>query len=180
MPRVPGPPGEYGTAAAVEPAFPRVLAAHTHTRYCPASYRSSCCLQGTLPVLNEAMVRKAVLAGLALNCQVALQSKFDRKQYFYPDLPKGYQISQYDIPLCSEGYIMVEMPDGSGQKRIRIERAHVEEDAGARHSQVANSWQGGLAAGMRWALLCRLVRCQGLELGLAGRSACNAAAALEL
>lgn len=59
--------------------------------------------QGTLPVVNEEMVRLAVTAGLALNCQVAPRSKFDRKQYFYPDLPKGYQISQYDVPIAADG-----------------------------------------------------------------------------
>ena len=85
---------------------------------------------GTLPVLNEEVVRKGILAGLALNCQVATTSKFDRKQYFYADLPKGYQISQYDEPLCSDGWIDVPLPDEHGEKRIRIERAHLEEDAG--------------------------------------------------
>ena len=60
-------------------------------------------MKGTLPVLSKEVVRQAVLAGLALQCQIAPQSKFDRKQYFYPDLPKGYQISQYDVPLCTAG-----------------------------------------------------------------------------
>ena len=76
------------------------------------------------------MVQKGVLAGLALNCSIALQSKFDRKQYFYPDLPKGYQISQYDVPLCAGGAIEVVLPDGGGRKRVGITRAHLEEDAG--------------------------------------------------
>jgi aspartyl-tRNA(Asn)/glutamyl-tRNA(Gln) amidotransferase subunit B len=74
-------------------------------------------------------VNKGVLAGLALNCSIALESKFDRKQYFYADLPKGYQISQYDEPLCTNGWIEVTLPDG-GSKRVTIERAHLEEDAG--------------------------------------------------
>ena len=65
-------------------------------------------------MVNEEVVRKAVLAGLALNCSVAARSKFDRKQYFYPDLPKGYQISQYDEPLCSEGHLEV---GGAGRAR---------------------------------------------------------------
>lgn len=84
---------------------------------------------GTLPSLNAAVVEKSVLAGLALNCNISRESKFDRKQYFYPDLPKGYQISQYDVPLCHGGYIDVAIPE-EGTKRIGITRAHMEEDAG--------------------------------------------------
>ncbi len=80
-------------------------------------------------MLGQEVVRKSVLAGLALNCSINRDSKFDRKQYFYADLPKGYQISQYDIPLCYEGYIDVVIPD-EGSKRVGITRAHMEEDAG--------------------------------------------------
>jgi aspartyl-tRNA(Asn)/glutamyl-tRNA(Gln) amidotransferase subunit B len=92
-------------------------------------------LQGTLPVLNAEAVRKAVLAGLALNARIARSSKFDRKQYFYPDLPKGYQISQYDVPVCQGGFVEVVVPaeqaGGSGEvRRIGVTRAHIEEDAG--------------------------------------------------
>ena len=87
------------------------------------------CAQGTLPVLNEGVLRKAVIAGLALTCNIARQSKFDRKQYFYPDLPKGYQISQYDEPICSGGRIETVLPDGS-TRSVGITRAHIEEDAG--------------------------------------------------
>ena len=99
--------------------------AEPNTHVCPI------CLghPGTLPSLNKAVVEKSVLAGLALNCQISTESKFDRKQYFYPDLPKGYQISQYDIPLCHGGYIDVTIPE-EGTKRIGITRAHMEEDAG--------------------------------------------------
>lgn len=86
--------------------------------------------QGSLPVVNEEMVKKAALAGLALNCSIAHESKFDRKQYFYPDLPKGYQISQYDVPLCEHGKIEVVVPDSGEVKHIGITRAHLEEDAG--------------------------------------------------
>jgi aspartyl-tRNA(Asn)/glutamyl-tRNA(Gln) amidotransferase subunit B len=86
-------------------------------------------VQGTLPMLGQEVVRKSILAGLALNCNINKDSKFDRKQYFYADLPKGYQISQYDIPLCYEGYIDVVIPD-EGSKRVGITRAHMEEDAG--------------------------------------------------
>jgi aspartyl-tRNA(Asn)/glutamyl-tRNA(Gln) amidotransferase subunit B len=86
--------------------------------------------QGALPVLNSEVVKLGIRMGLALNCDIALQSKFDRKQYFYPDLPKGYQISQYDEPICLNGHLDVELPDGSGKKRFGITRAHLEEDAG--------------------------------------------------
>jgi aspartyl-tRNA(Asn)/glutamyl-tRNA(Gln) amidotransferase subunit B len=80
---------------------------------------------GTLPVLNEQAVKLALRAGLALNGKIAEQTKFDRKNYFYPDLPKGYQITQYDQPLIIGG--QVELPDGS---RVGITRIHLEEDAG--------------------------------------------------
>ncbi len=79
---------------------------------------------GTLPVINEEAVRKVIKTGLALNCQVPEFSKFDRKNYFYPDLPKGYQISQYDKPLCLAGFLDV---DGN---KVRITRIHLEEDTG--------------------------------------------------
>jgi len=84
---------------------------------------------GVLPRLNKEALEKAILVGLALNCKVASYTKFDRKSYFYPDLPKGYQISQYDMPLNYEGYLEFEMPDGT-IKKVRIIRAHLEEDAG--------------------------------------------------
>ncbi|NLL71599.1 MAG: Asp-tRNA(Asn)/Glu-tRNA(Gln) amidotransferase subunit GatB [Epulopiscium sp.] len=83
---------------------------------------------GTFPVLNEKVVEYALRAGLAMNCSIARQTKQDRKNYFYPDLPKGYQISQYDIPLCYEGY--VEIPVDEGNKKIGIQQIHIEEDAG--------------------------------------------------
>ena len=83
---------------------------------------------GALPVLNKKVVEYAVKAGLALNCQISLYSKTDRKNYFYPDLPKAYQISQYDQPLCKNGKIKIEV-DGQ-EKYIGITRIHIEEDAG--------------------------------------------------
>ncbi|MDD5750296.1 MAG: Asp-tRNA(Asn)/Glu-tRNA(Gln) amidotransferase subunit GatB [Candidatus Pacebacteria bacterium] len=81
---------------------------------------------GTLPVINEDAVKKLIKAALALNCEIARDTFFERKNYFYPDLPKGYQISQYQTPLSKNGYL--DLPDSG--KRIRIERVHLEEDAG--------------------------------------------------
>ena len=81
-------------------------------------------MPGVLPVLNKECVNMGILLGLALNCEIPSRCKFDRKQYFYPDLPKGYQISQYDEPICVNGWINVK------GKRIGITRAHLEEDAG--------------------------------------------------
>lgn len=83
---------------------------------------------GMLPVLNRQAVEYAIRAGLALNCEIAEYCKFDRKNYFYPDLPKAYQISQYDLPICLNGHVDIDV-DGD-KKRIGIIRAHLEEDAG--------------------------------------------------
>lgn len=85
-------------------------------------------LPGSLPVINKAAVEMAVRTGLALNCSIGASNRFARKNYFYPDLPKGYQISQYESPICEHGWI--EIPSGEGKKRVRIRRAHLEEDAG--------------------------------------------------
>jgi aspartyl-tRNA(Asn)/glutamyl-tRNA(Gln) amidotransferase subunit B len=84
---------------------------------------------GVLPVLNKEAVTMAIKFGLAINARIAEYSIFARKNYFYPDLPKGYQISQYELPIVSEGYLVIEMQD-SLRKKIRITRAHLEEDAG--------------------------------------------------
>jgi aspartyl-tRNA(Asn)/glutamyl-tRNA(Gln) amidotransferase subunit B len=86
-------------------------------------------LPGVLPVLNEAAVRKAVMLGLAVGAEIAPRSVFARKNYFYPDLPKGYQISQYELPIVAGGHLDIDLEDGS-RKRIGITRAHLEEDAG--------------------------------------------------
>ena len=96
---------------------------------------SKCCpictgMPGTLPSLNEKVVEYAVKAGHAFNCKINPISKQDRKNYFYPDLPKAYQISQFDIPLCENGYIDVILDDNGNQKRIGVTRIHIEEDAG--------------------------------------------------
>lgn len=85
-------------------------------------------MPGALPVINRQAVEYAIMAALALNCQIADQTKWDRKNYHYPDLPKGYQISQYDLPLAHDGWLAIE-PNGI-EKRIRVRRAHLEEDAG--------------------------------------------------
>ena len=95
-----------------------------NTNVCPVCLG----LPGPLPVLNRQAVEFAVLAAMALNCQINERSIFARKNYFYPDLPKGYQISQYDKPLAEHGYI--EIPAAGGTKRIGITRVHMEEDAG--------------------------------------------------
>src|SRR5688572_14662403 len=86
-------------------------------------------LPGTLPVLNKRAVEYAMMVGLALGCRIARHTKWDRKSYYYPDLPKNYQISQYDLPLCAEGSFELVLKDGS-TRTVRIRRAHLEEDAG--------------------------------------------------
>jgi aspartyl-tRNA(Asn)/glutamyl-tRNA(Gln) amidotransferase subunit B len=84
---------------------------------------------GVLPVFNEDVLRRAILAGFALNCQINSYSKFDRKNYFYPDLPKAYQITQFDLPICGKGYLNIAKSSGEN-KTIGITRIHMEEDAG--------------------------------------------------
>ena len=87
-------------------------------------------LPGTLPVPNLEAVRKTILLGLALGSEIPRFCKFDRKHYFYPDLPKGYQISQYDLPLCVGGELKLLSADGLTEKIVHFERVHLEEDAG--------------------------------------------------
>ena len=99
--------------------------AEPNTQVCPICMA----MPGTLPVLNEKVVEYAVKAGLATNCTISKDSKNDRKNYFYPDIPKSYQISQYDKPLCEHGYIEIEDDEGN-PKKIGITRIHIEEDAG--------------------------------------------------
>ncbi len=96
---------------------------NTHT--CPVCLG----MPGVLPVLNKKVVEYTIKMALATNCRIASESRFARKNYFYPDLPKGYQISQYELPIAQSGYIDIE-PEGKEKKRIGITRIHMEEDAG--------------------------------------------------
>ena len=115
---------ELSTKTKIFCSCPTEFGAAPNTHTCPICMA----MPGTLPVLNEKVVEYAVKAGLATNCEISRDSKNDRKNYFYPDLPKAYQISQYDKPLCLEGYIEIETEQG--KKKIRLERIHIEEDAG--------------------------------------------------
>jgi aspartyl-tRNA(Asn)/glutamyl-tRNA(Gln) amidotransferase subunit B len=96
-----------------------------NTRVCPVCLG----MPGSLPVINRAAVEATIKTGLALQCEIAPLAVFARKNYTYPDLPKGYQITQFELPLCQDGVLEVDLPDGSS-KRIRIRRAHLEEDTG--------------------------------------------------
>ncbi len=87
-------------------------------------------MPGTLPVLNEKVLEFAVKTGIATNCEITMYNKFDRKNYFYPDLPKAYQISQLYLPICRNGYIEINDSVNGGKKKIRIHEIHMEEDAG--------------------------------------------------
>ncbi len=98
-------------------------------------------MPGALPVLNRDMVDKSIAVGLALNCQISRWSKMDRKNYFYPDLAKNYQISQYDLPLCHDGRLEIEV---DGERRVvGITRAHIEEDT-ARNTHTLGGGQSGV------------------------------------
>ena len=115
---------ELSTKTKIFCSCPTSFGAKPNTQTCPICMA----MPGTLPVLNEKVVEYAVKAGLATNCEISMDSKNDRKNYFYPDLPKAYQISQYDKPLCEHGYVEIETPEG--MKKIRLTRIHIEEDAG--------------------------------------------------
>ena len=115
---------ELSTKTKIFCSCPTTFGAAPNTNTCPICMA----MPGTLPVLNEKVVEYAVKAGLATNCTISKNSKNDRKNYYYPDLPKSYQISQFDKPLCEHGYI--EIDTKNGKKKIRILRIHIEEDAG--------------------------------------------------
>lgn len=112
---------ELATKTKIFCGCPTTFGGEPNTHCCPVCTG----MPGTLPVLNERVVEYAVRAGLAMNCEISNFSKLDRKNYFYPDLPKAYQISQYDLPLCKNGYVVL-----TNGKRIGITRIHIEEDAG--------------------------------------------------
>ena len=116
---------ELSTKTKIFCSCPTEFGAEPNTHICPICTA----MPGALPVLNEKVVEYAVKAGLATNCTISQDSKNDRKNYFYPDLPKSYQISQFDKPLCEHGYIEIE-DDFGNPKKIRILRIHIEEDAG--------------------------------------------------
>lgn len=115
---------ELKTKTKIFCACPTAFGAKPNTQCCPICMG----MPGTLPVLNKQVVDYAIKAGLATGCTIARYSKQDRKNYFYPDLPKAYQISQYDLPLCEKGALEIETEEGS--KQVGITRIHIEEDAG--------------------------------------------------
>ena len=115
---------ELSTKTKIFCSCPTEFGAAPNTHVCPVCMA----MPGTLPVLNEKVVEYAVKAGLATNCEISRNSKNDRKNYYYPDLPKSYQISQFDKPLCEHGYVEIDTPNG--KKKIRLLRIHIEEDAG--------------------------------------------------
>ncbi len=116
---------ELSTKTKIFCSCPTSFGAAPNTHTCPICMA----MPGTLPVLNEKVVEYAVKAGLATNCEISKDSKNDRKNYFYPDLPKAYQISQFDKPLCNHGYVEIEDDEGN-KKKVRLLRIHIEEDAG--------------------------------------------------
>ena len=124
---------ELSTKTKIFCPCPTEFGAEPNTHTCPICMA----MPGTLPVLNEKVVEYAVKAGLATNCEISRNCKNDRKNYFYPDLPKSYQISQFDKPLCERGYVEIEEENGE-KKKIRLTRIHIEEDAGKlNHSELS-------------------------------------------
>ena len=115
---------ELSTKTKIFCSCPTEFGGEPNTHCCPVCMA----MPGALPVLNEKVVEYAIKAGIATNCNIARYSKNDRKNYFYPDLPKAYQISQFDMPLCKNGYVEIETAEG--KKKIGITGIHIEEDAG--------------------------------------------------
>ena len=119
---------ELGTASKMFCGCSTVFGAAPNSQVCPTCLG----LPGSLPVLNRVAVESTVRVGLALNCTIASWCRFARKNYFYPDMPKNFQTSQYDEPICVDGWLDVEVPTGDGTRtvRVEIERVHMEEDTG--------------------------------------------------
>ena len=119
---------ELNTATKMFCGCPTEFGAEPNTQTCPTCLG----LPGSLPVVNAIAVESAIRIGLALNCEIASWCRFARKNYFYPDMPKNYQVSQYDEPIAFNGYLDIEVPTPEGPRsfRIEIERAHMEEDTG--------------------------------------------------
>ena len=116
---------ELSTATKMFCGCANQFGAEPNTQVCPVCLG----LPGSLPVLNQVAVESAMRIGLALNCEIVSWCRFARKNYFYPDMPKNYQISQYDEPIAINGYLDVPLDDGTTW-RVEIERAHMEEDTG--------------------------------------------------
>jgi aspartyl-tRNA(Asn)/glutamyl-tRNA(Gln) amidotransferase subunit B len=119
---------ELGTNSKMFCSCPTAFGADSNTQVCPVCLG----LPGSMPVVNRAAVESTIRMGLALNCEIATWCRFARKNYFYPDMPKDYQISQYDEPLCFNGWldVTIETDDGPRDFRVEIERVHMEEDTG--------------------------------------------------
>ncbi|MBI4398559.1 MAG: Asp-tRNA(Asn)/Glu-tRNA(Gln) amidotransferase subunit GatB, partial [Candidatus Omnitrophica bacterium] len=124
---------QLNTQSKIFCSCPTRFGAEPNSQTCPICLG----LPGSLPVLNKRVLDDAVKVGLALNCTIAERLKFDRKNYFYPDLPKAYQISQYDMPITFGGWLLLDI--NGKDKKIGITRAHLEEDAGKLiHDDVQN------------------------------------------
>jgi aspartyl-tRNA(Asn)/glutamyl-tRNA(Gln) amidotransferase subunit B len=125
-----------------------------NTQVCPTCLG----LPGSLPVMNRHAFELAIRAALALNCQIAPSTKWDRKNYFYPDLPKGYQISQYDLPFSSDGHLEVVDPKGAFSRLVGIIRVHLEEDAGkSMHDEAAGTADTRIDLNRAGTPLCEIV-----------------------
>ncbi|MDC3376898.1 Asp-tRNA(Asn)/Glu-tRNA(Gln) amidotransferase subunit GatB, partial [Candidatus Nanopelagicales bacterium] len=119
---------ELGTASKMFCGCATEFGGDPNTQVCPVCLG----LPGSMPVVNGAAVESTIRMGLALNCSIASWCRFARKNYFYPDMPKDYQVSQYDEPLCTDGFldVVVDTEDGPREFRVEIERVHMEEDTG--------------------------------------------------
>jgi len=120
---------ELGTASKMFCGCATEFGAEPNSQVCPTCLG----LPGSLPVLNRVAVESAIRVGLALHCSIATWCRFARKNYFYPDMPKNFQTSQYDEPICTDGYLDIDVvtDDGPMQVRVEIERVHMEEDTTA-------------------------------------------------